>query len=151
MSEQSGPLSQEQIDALLRQMQGQAAPSVEAEPKLESVMMATSAQGETTTSLETSASPSPGSGADTVAGLPERLRGIEVTVAVELGRIKLTIDDVLHWHIGKVMECDTHYNAPLRVLVEGRQIGDGRAVVLEDSQLGIMMESLGMKRPEHER
>jgi flagellar motor switch protein FliN/FliY len=57
---------------------------------------------------------------------------IPVTVSIELGRTRLAIADILQLGQGSVLELDKLAGEPLEVLVQGRIIGKGEVVVVNE-------------------
>ena len=66
----------------------------------------------------------------------ELLRGIELTVTVEVGRARMRVKDLLGLHEGSVVELDRPVGSPVDLLANGRTIARGEIVLVED-QLGI--------------
>ncbi len=61
-----------------------------------------------------------------------RLLDIPLNVSVELGRNRMPIEDLLKLAQGSVIELDKLAGEPLNVLVHGRLIARGEAVVVND-------------------
>ena len=61
-----------------------------------------------------------------------RLLDIPLMVSVELGRNRMPIEDLLKLAQGSVIELDKLAGEPLNVLVHGRLIARGEAVVVND-------------------
>lgn len=57
---------------------------------------------------------------------------LPVTVSIELGRTRLAIGDILQLGQGSVLELDKLAGEPLEVLVQGRIIGKGEVVVVNE-------------------
>lgn len=57
---------------------------------------------------------------------------IPVTVSVEIGRQRLTIDELTQLGRGSVIELDSIAGAPMNVYVNGVVIGTGEVVVVND-------------------
>ena len=57
---------------------------------------------------------------------------IPVTVSIELGRTRLAVADILQLGQGSVLELDKLAGEPLEVLVQGRIIGKGEVVVVNE-------------------
>lgn len=73
------------------------------------------------------------------AATPRELRllaDIPVEVAVELGKVKLPLKDLLGLTPGSVFELDRGADAPVDVLVNGRLVARGEVVVI-DGELGV--------------
>jgi len=58
---------------------------------------------------------------------------ISVPVTVELGHTRMKIADLLSLHSGAVIELDRRAGEPVDLLVNGKLIGQGEVVVVEDS------------------
>jgi flagellar motor switch protein FliN/FliY len=59
------------------------------------------------------------------------LQDIPVEVAVEIGRLRLPLKDLLSLSAGAVLELDRAADAPVDVLVNGRLVARGEVVVIE--------------------
>lgn len=57
---------------------------------------------------------------------------IPVTVSIELGRTRVAVADILQLGQGSVLELDKLAGEPLEVLVQGRIIGKGEVVVVNE-------------------
>jgi flagellar motor switch protein FliN/FliY len=57
---------------------------------------------------------------------------IPVTMSIELGRTRLTIGEILQLGQGSVLELDKLAGESLEVLVQGRIIGKGEVVVVNE-------------------
>jgi flagellar motor switch protein FliN/FliY len=62
----------------------------------------------------------------------ELILDIPVTMSIELGRTRLTIGEILQLGQGSVLELDKLAGEPLEVLVQGRIIGKGEVVVVNE-------------------
>lgn len=60
------------------------------------------------------------------------LRDVEVEVTLEIGRKRMKIGDLLRLGTGQTLELDKAAGEPLEIVVNGRLIGRGEAVVLGD-------------------
>jgi flagellar motor switch protein FliN len=60
------------------------------------------------------------------------LRDVEVELTLEIGRRRMRISDVMKLGPGKMVELDKQAGEPLELLVNGRLIGRGEAVVVGD-------------------
>lgn len=85
-------------------------------------------------------------GGDGADGGFSLLAEVELEVAVELGRRKIPLADVLRLTTGSVIELDKLVGEPLEVYANGRLIAEGEAVVM-DEQFGIRITSLASLRP----
>ena len=66
------------------------------------------------------------------AGL-ELLRGVEMDVTAELGRTRMTLNELLSLSDGAVIELDRAAGAPADLLVNGRLIARGEVVVIDEN------------------
>jgi len=66
---------------------------------------------------------------------------IPVTLAVELGRTRMVIEEILQLGQGSVLELDKIAGEPLDILVQGRPIGKGEVVVVNE-KLGIRLTDI---------
>ena len=60
------------------------------------------------------------------------LRDVEVELTLEIGRRRMRIADVVKLGPGRTVELDKQAGEPLELLVNGRLIGRGEAVVVGD-------------------
>ena len=60
------------------------------------------------------------------------LRDVEVEVTLEIGRKRMKIGDLLRLGTGQTLELDKAAGEPLEIVVNGRMIGRGEAVVVGD-------------------
>ena len=60
------------------------------------------------------------------------LRDVEVEVTLEIGRKRMKIGDLLRLGTGQTLELEKAAGEPLEIVVNGRIIGRGEAVVLGD-------------------
>ncbi|MCS6987005.1 MAG: FliM/FliN family flagellar motor switch protein [Sphingomonadaceae bacterium] len=67
------------------------------------------------------------------AGLPPALARVEVTVAVEVGRRRMSLADILASEPGEIIPLDRLTDEPVDVLVNGRPFGRGEILALGDS------------------
>ena len=66
---------------------------------------------------------------------------IPVHVAVELGRTELVVNEILQLGQGSVLELEKIAGDPLEVLVQGRPIGKGEVVVVNE-KFGIRLTDI---------
>jgi flagellar motor switch protein FliN/FliY len=66
------------------------------------------------------------------SGNMDLILDIPVTVSIELGRTHLIIEDILQLGQGSVVELEKLAGEPLEVLVQGRPIGKGEVVVVNE-------------------
>jgi flagellar motor switch protein FliN/FliY len=57
---------------------------------------------------------------------------LPVTVSIELGRTRLQVEDILRLGQGSVVELKKLAGEPLEILVQGRPIGKGEVVVMNE-------------------
>lgn len=69
------------------------------------------------------------------------LADVELTVTVELGRVRLPLRDLLRLQEGTVVELDRLAGAPVDVLANGTPIARGDVVVVGD-ELGVRISEL---------
>lgn len=73
------------------------------------------------------------------------LADVDLAVTVELGRVRLSVRDLLRLTDGSVVELDRVVGAPVDVLVNGRLVARGDVVVVDD-ELGVRITEL-LRRP----
>ena len=71
----------------------------------------------------------------------DRVMDIPLTISVELGRSKVPISDLLQFSQGSVIELTKLAGEPLDVLVHGKLVARGEAVVVND-QFGIRLTDI---------
>ena len=69
------------------------------------------------------------------------LADIPVEVAVEIGRLRMPLRDLLSLEPGAVLELDRAADAPVDVLVNGRLVARGEVVVI-DGEFGVRVTDL---------
>lgn len=82
----------------------------------------------------------PGAGLGSGGDL-ELLGDVELTVSVELGRVRLPLRDLLRLQEGTVIELDRLAGAPVDVLANGTVVARGDVVVVGD-ELGVRINEL---------
>lgn len=75
------------------------------------------------------------------AGDLELLADVELTVSVELGRVRIPLRDLLRLQEGSVVELDRLAGAPVDVLANGTPVARGDVVVVGD-ELGVRVNEL---------
>jgi flagellar motor switch protein FliN/FliY len=70
-----------------------------------------------------------------------RINNVEMTLAVEIGRTRMSVRDVLDLEPGHVIELDRSAGAPADVLLNGRLIARGEVVVV-DQDYGIRITKI---------
>ncbi len=73
-----------------------------------------------------------GKGGEPGVGGLESLQDVSVTVAAELGRVTLTIGDVLKLGVGSVLELHRSISEPVDLMVQGVRLARGEVVVVDD-------------------
>ncbi len=92
--------------------------------------------------LEVPDLPELGAGAPPVAARDLRLLAdVQVELAVELGRVKLPLRDLLALGPGAVLELDRAADAPVDVLVNGSLVARGEVVVI-DGEFGVRVTAV---------
>jgi flagellar motor switch protein FliN/FliY len=66
---------------------------------------------------------------------------IPVTVSVEVGKAKMVIHDILQLGQGSVVELDKLAGEPMEVLVQGKPVGKGEVVVVNE-KFGIRLTDI---------
>lgn len=72
------------------------------------------------------------SGKGTAASALRLLRDVEVEVTLEIGRKRMRIGELLKLGAGQTLELEKMAGEPLELVVNGRVIGRGEAVVIGD-------------------
>ena len=79
----------------------------------------------------------PGSAAPSAEDVPvhrlEMLRGVEMDVLAELGRTRLTVNELLALRAGAIIELDRSAGSPADLLVNGHLIARGEVVVVDEN------------------
>lgn len=71
----------------------------------------------------------------------EMLLDISLPVAVELGRTRMMIRDILHLAPGSVLELDKLAGDPVEIMINGKSIARGEVVVI-DENFGVRLTSI---------
>jgi len=67
-------------------------------------------------------------------GIPENMFAqIPITVNVELGKTKMSLEEVLSLHEGSIIEIDRLAGEPLDLVVNGQLIAKGEVVAIDDN------------------
>jgi flagellar motor switch protein FliN/FliY len=61
-----------------------------------------------------------------------RFAGVQVVLTAELGRTKLTIQELMSLSEGAVLELDRAISAPVELVAQGVALGNGEVVVVDD-------------------
>ena len=117
---EAGDASQDDIDALLNQGPGAAAPAAPAAPRapLEDFASAPKSSGGVQLGLE-------GPNLDVILDIP-------VSISMEVGSTEISIRNLLQLNQGSVVELDRLAGEPLDVLVNGTLIAHGEVVVVNE-------------------
>jgi flagellar motor switch protein FliN/FliY len=75
----------------------------------------------------------PAASAPPVAERLDLLRGVEMEATAELGRARMTVNDLLSLRSGAVIELDRAAGAPADLYVNGRLIARGEVVVVDEN------------------
>lgn len=71
----------------------------------------------------------------------ERVMDIELTVSVVLGRTKMALKDIFELGKGSLIELDTFENQEVEIFVNGRKIGYGQIVII-DQNFGVRITNI---------
>jgi flagellar motor switch protein FliN/FliY len=80
-------------------------------------------------------------------GSLNQLLDVEVCVTAELGRVTMSIGDILKLGLGSVVELDRSVSEPVDLLVQGVPFARGEVVVIEDRFAIRIQEILDPKHP----
>ena len=69
------------------------------------------------------------------------LADVQVELAVELGRVRLPLRELLALDVGSVVELDRSAESPVDVLVNGTLVAHGEVVVI-DGEFGVRITSI---------
>ena len=75
------------------------------------------------------------------------LKDVEVEVTLEVGRKRMKIGDLLRMGAGQTLELEKAAGEPLEIVVNGRVIGRGEAVVIGD-RYGLRITQIAARDPE---
>ncbi len=92
-------------------------------------------QSNTAQQAETSAPEQPAAASGDAAGLNgniDMVLDIPVTLSMELGRTRMSINELLQLNSGSVVELQRMADEPMDVLVNGTLVAHGEAVVIDD-------------------
>lgn len=154
--EETGGLSQADIDAALNGVPGNRSVASEARvdatgrpfDEAAAAMAAAIAQEAAQVKVAVPAAPSPpppgarpvelpeirmGSAASREPQAIDLLRDVDLTVKIELGRSRMLVDDVLRLGEGSVVELDKLAGDPVDVFVNNRLVARGEVLVLNDN------------------
>ena len=70
-----------------------------------------------------------------------RVLDIELNVSVVLGRTKMALKDIFELGKGSLIELDTYENQEVEIYVNGRKIGYGQIVII-DQNFGVRITSI---------
>ncbi len=71
----------------------------------------------------------------------DRVLDIELTVSVILGRTKMTLKDIFELGKGSLIELDTFENQEVEIYANGRKIGYGQIVII-DQNFGVRITNI---------
>lgn len=71
-----------------------------------------------------------------------RIAGVDMTLAVEIGRTKMPVRDVLDLEPGAIVELDRSAGAPADVLLNGRVVAKGEVVVVDGGDYGVRITKI---------
>ncbi|MER3495449.1 MAG: flagellar motor switch protein FliN, partial [Armatimonadota bacterium] len=61
------------------------------------------------------------------------LLDVPLEISVELGRVKMTVREIVDLGTGSIVEVDRSAGEPVDVMVNGRRVARGEVVVIEDN------------------
>ena len=70
-----------------------------------------------------------------------RVLDIELNVSVVLGRTKMALKDIFELGKGSLIELDTYENQEVEIYVNGRKIGYGQIVII-DQNFGVRITNI---------
>ena len=70
-----------------------------------------------------------------------RVLDIELNVSVVLGRTKMALKDIFELGKGSLIELDTYENQEVEIYVNGRKIGYGQIVII-DQNFGVKITNI---------
>ena len=70
-----------------------------------------------------------------------RVLDIELNVSVVLGRTKMALKDIFELGKGSLIELDTYENQEVEIYVNGRKIGSGQIVII-DQNFGVRITNI---------
>jgi flagellar motor switch protein FliN/FliY len=73
------------------------------------------------------------------------LKDIELPVMLRFGSTRIPLDDLIHLNTGSVIEFDGALNDPIELIVNGRVIARGEAVIVQNSY-GIRISEIATPR-----
>lgn len=77
----------------------------------------------------------------------ERVHDVVVTVSVELGRVQLSMGQLLTLAPGSVIALDRDAGAPVDILANGRLVAQGE-VVVRGEELGVRLDAIAATSPD---
>ena len=77
----------------------------------------------------------------------EFIKDIPITVSVELGRVRMSIEEVLHLNPGSLVTLKRQINEPIDLYINDRMIGHGEIVAV-DEFFGVRVTELLDTTPE---
>lgn len=104
----------------------------EIEQGLEGVAAAAGEVAEAATAAATGAAPAPTKKAPTNTRTLEFLMDVALQVSVEVGRARMTINDLLQMGPGSVVELEKIAGEPLDIFINGKAVARGEAVIVNE-------------------
>jgi flagellar motor switch protein FliN/FliY len=104
----------------------------EIEQGLEGVAAAAGEVAEAATAAATGAAPTPAKKAPTNTRTLEFLMDVALQVSVEVGRARMTINDLLQMGPGSVVELEKIAGEPLDIFINGKAVARGEAVIVNE-------------------
>ena len=136
------PENQEEIDALLAEMNDlatEAAETLAADPPAEAHAASATAVAESAPAPAHSPQAQPVSGSKED---PHRILNLEVPVIVELARREMVLAEILNLGSGAIIEFEKPFDAPLELKINNKTIGLGQAVKVGE-KFGLRVGQIG--------
>lgn len=151
MADDSSPMAQSEIEALLAQARTEVGPPAQATAVADSSFAAGNVEGLLNTaqqalaSVDAPSAPLPpgvkqfefrnlsGRPASTDAATLDLLRDVQLDLKIELGRTHMQLEEVLHLKSGAVVTLDKLAGDPVDIYVNGRLIARGEVLVMNDN------------------
>ena len=70
-----------------------------------------------------------------------RLNDVKVVVSAELGRTKVTVEDLLKLNVGSIFELNRSIESPVELIAQGVPLGNGEVVVV-DGRFAIRIQEI---------
>lgn len=104
----------------------------EIEQGLEGVAAAAGEVAEAATAAATGATPAPAKKGQTNTRTLDFLMDVSLQVSVEVGRARMTINDLLQMGPGSVVELEKIAGEPLDIYINGKAVARGEAVIVNE-------------------